>query len=303
MKVTKKIKRLKNLMEELKKRNVVVRIMTFLIMSIFLVGATVKQENVLQTGSDLGSKTENIANDDLNKEEVIGTSEMGKQYIYDAFEVSRKLKKYEYKNDGKKVAFLTFDDGVSLDMTPKILDILNENDVKATFFIVGKNIENGGEEAEKLLKREYDEGHAIGNHTYSHDYKLLFPKRILDLRAFKADYEKNSEVLKRVLGEKFSTRVLRCPGGYMSWKHMNELDCYLNDNNIAPIDWNALNGDAEGKKKDADELLRYTVKTSKGEEMVVLLMHDSSGKEETVKALPKIINYFKGLGYEFRTLG
>ena len=79
-------------------------------------------------------------------------------------------------------------------------------------------------------------------------------------------------------------------------------DKYLEKNNIASIDWNALNADAEGPKKNAKQLAQYAIKTSEGKEMVVLLMHDTYGKEETVKALPTIIKYFKDNGYEFRTL-
>ena len=119
---------------------------------------------------------------------------------------------------------------------------------------------------------------------------------------FKEDYEKNDKLLKSILGENFTTHVMRCPGGYMSWKNMDELDKYLEKNNIASIDWNALNADAEGPKKNAKQLAQYAIKTSEGKEMVVLLMHDTYGKEETVKALPTIIKYFKDNGYEFRTL-
>lgn len=128
------------------------------------------------------------------------------------------------------------------------------------------------------------------------------PGRNLDMKAFKEDYEKNDKLLKSILGENFTTHVMRCPGGYMSWKNMDELDKYLEKNNIASIDWNALNADAEGPKKNAKQLAQYAIKTSEGKEMVVLLMHDTYGKEETVKALPTIIKYFKDNGYEFRTL-
>lgn len=71
---------------------------------------------------------------------------------------------------------------------------------------------------------------------------------------------------------------------------------------MASIDWNAINSDAEGKKKTSNELVEYAIKTSEGKEMVVLLMHDTYGKEETVKALPKIIEYYKNNGYEFKVL-
>ena len=114
--------------------------------------------------------------------------------------------------------------------------------------------------------------------------------------------KKNDKMLKEVLGKYFSTRVIRCPGGYGSWKGMEPLDEYLDENKMISIDWTSLNADAEGKKKNAKELANYAIKTSEGKEMVVLLMHDTYGKEETVKALPAIIKYFKDNGYEFKTL-
>ena len=236
------------------------------------------------------------------KKYVVGVSNEGKKYSYDAKKVEEKLNKYDYSNNGEKIVFLTFDDGTSKTNTPKVLDILKEEGVKATFFLTGQNIEYGGQEAKDLVKREFNEGHAIANHSYSHDVKKLYPNRVLNLEAFKEDFEKNDKLLKEILGKYFSTRVIRCPGGHMSWKGMDPLDEYLEENNLVSIDWSSLNGDAQGKRKNADELFDYAIKTSKGKEMVVLLMHDTYGKEETVKALPSIIKYFKDNGYEFKTL-
>ena len=236
------------------------------------------------------------------KKKMVGVTHEGKKYTYDAKKIEEKLAKYDYSNDGKKMVFLTFDDGTSTTVTPKILKTLKDENVKATFFLTGQNIERGGEKAKELIKQEFNEGHAIANHSYSHNYKLLYPGRTLDLEAFKADFEKTDKMLTDILGKYFSTRVLRCPGGYMSWKGMDELDAYLDENNKASIDWNALNADAEGGKKSAQQLVDYAIKTSKGKEMVVLLMHDTYGKEETAKALPSIIKYFKDNGYEFKTL-
>ena len=236
------------------------------------------------------------------KKPIIGVNKEGQKYTYDAKKVQEKLSKYDYTNDGEKIVFLTFDDGTSKTNTPEVLRILDENNIKATFFLTGSNIENGGETARELVKQEFESGHAIANHSYSHDCGKLYPGRKLDMEAFKEDYEKNDKLLKSILGENFTTHVMRCPGGYMSWKNMDELDEYLEKNNIASIDWNALNADAEGPKKNAKQLAQYAIKTSEGKEMVVLLMHDTYGKEETVKALPTIIKYFKDNGYEFRTL-
>ena len=247
-------------------------------------------------------KAEQLKIEEEKKKYTVGTSHEGKKYSYDASVVAEKLKKYDYSNNGEKIVFLTFDDGTSTTNTPKVLDILKKEGVKATFFITGQNVEYGGEKARDLIKQEFNEGHAIANHSYTHDVKKLYPNRVLDIDAFKADFEKNDKMLKEVLGKYFSTRVIRCPGGYGSWKGMEPLDEYLDENKMISIDWTSLNADAEGKKKNAKELANYAIKTSEGKEMVVLLMHDTYGKEETVKALPAIIKYFKDNGYEFKTL-
>lgn len=227
---------------------------------------------------------------------LIGTTIEGREYAYDA----EKLSSYEYP-DGK-VVFLTFDDGPSTTNTPDVLDILEEKGVKATFFITGQNLANGGERAANLLKATFEAGHAIANHSWSHNYNVLYPGGSLDINAFVEDYQKTDELLKDILGDNFYTRVIRCPGGYFSWNNMEPLDQYLKENDRHSIDWNALNGDAEGKKKSASELVDYAIETSQGKDTVILLMHDTYGKEETVKALPEIIDYFKENGYVFKTI-
>ena len=256
-----------------------------------------KQEEAKRIAAEKKRKEEEEA-----KKKMVGVNHEAKKYSYDAVKVSEKLSKYDYSNNGEKIVFLTFDDGASTTVTPQILDTLKKENVKATFFVTGENIERGGEKAKELIKREFKEGNAIANHSYSHDYKYLYPDRTLNLENFLTDFKKTDEILKDILGPYFSTRVIRCPGGHMSWKDMEPLDEYLKENNMASIDWNALNADAQGKKKSAEELVDYAIKTSEGKEMVVLLMHDTYGKEETAKALPQIIKYFKDNGYEFKTL-
>ena len=128
------------------------------------------------------------------KKYTVGTSHEAKKYSYDASVVAEKLKKYDYSNNGEKIVFLTFDDGTSTTNTPKVLDILKKEGVKATFFITGQNVEYGGEKARDLIKQEFNEGHAIANHSYTHDVKKLYPNRVLDIDAFKADFEKNDKM-------------------------------------------------------------------------------------------------------------
>ena len=152
------------------------------------------------------------------KKKMVGVTYEGKKYTYDAKKIEEKLAKYDYSNDGKKMVFLTFDDGSSTTVTPEILKILKENDVRATFFVTGENIERGGKKAEDLIKESFEYGNAIANHSYTHNYKYLYPGRTLNLDNFLADFNKTDELLKKILGPYFSTRVIRCPGGHMSWK-------------------------------------------------------------------------------------
>ncbi|EDS76660.1 xylanase/chitin deacetylase, NodB family [Clostridium botulinum C str. Eklund] len=236
------------------------------------------------------------------EKKFIGTNDEGKKYTYDAKKISERINKRQYYNNGKKIVFLTFDDGTSPTVTPKVLKTLKEEDVKATFFLIGKVIERGGDASRNLVKEIFNDGHAIANHSYSHDYDILYPNSNLDIEAFEKDFKKNDDILKGILGENFSTRVLRCPGGYRTWKGMKPLGEYLNKNNMVSVDWNALSKDAEGKVKNAEELAKLAIGTSKGKDIVVLLMHDADGKEETAKALPKVIKYFKDKGYKFKTL-
>ena len=214
-------------------------------------------------------------------------------------------KHYPVRTDGKKVVYLTFDDGPSTTNTPGILDVLDRYNVKATFFILGKSIE-GNEEAKNILKETAKRGHAIANHTYSHDYSYLYPNRTMNVNNIVSDLEKNNSIMKEVLGEDFSTRVIRFPGGYWSWEGRTAMKEAMEQNGYYNVDWNALNKDAEGKPKNADELLQSTKETVEAlgpeADSVVLLMHDTYGKEETVKALPQIIEYLQEKEFEFRTI-
>ncbi|MEC0180947.1 polysaccharide deacetylase [Paenibacillus peoriae] len=208
--------------------------------------------------------------------------------------------------DGKKVAYLSFDDGPSVTVTPKILDILKEENVKATFFVVGKAVEEN-ENTKKIIKRIVKEGHAIGNHSYSHDYGYLYPNRSVNSDVFMNDIEKVNQTLKQILGQDFSTRVIRFPGGHMTWQKrdpigMNRLDNALREKDYHQIDWNVLPKDAEGAPKKAAELIYEFKKSIASREKAVILMHDTYGKEETAKALPEIIKYLKEQGYEFKTI-
>ena len=183
--------------------------------------------------------------------------------------------------------------------------ILDKYNVKATFFVLGTSIA-ANDQAKALLKKEVARGHAIGNHTYSHNYSYLYPNRTMNVNNIVSDLEKSQNSMKAVLGEDFSTRVIRLPGGYWSWEGRTAMKEAMEQNGYYNVDWNALNKDAEGKMKNADELVQCTKESVEAlgpnADSVVLLMHDTYGKEETVKALPRIIEYLQSQGFEFRTI-
>lgn len=229
--------------------------------------------------------------------------ENGLKDAYDSSLIWERLESYDYSSiDNEKIVFLTYDDGPSTTNTPIILDTLKKHDVKATFFVTGKTLNSGGESAKQILKDMYNAGHSIGNHSYSHDYKLLYPNRKVDFEAFIHDFNKTDLLLQEILGDDFKTKTWRLPGGLMSWKDTENIKEYAKEKNIGVIDWNALNKDAEGKKKNPDELYEEAVNTSKGKNMIVLLMHDTYGKEATAQYTDKIINFYKNNGYKFKTL-
>ena len=209
--------------------------------------------------------------------------------------------------DGKKVAYLTFDDGPSETVTPQILDTLKAENVHATFFLIGKYVDKD-EASKNLVKRELAEGNAIGIHSYSHDYNYLFPNNKISLVNCMSDFEKTDQAIKNVLGQDFSTRAIRFPGGQMTWSKNDpqgaeNVDKALHEKDWHQIDWNALSGDAEsGGKKNAEQLTQEAIKTIGKREKAIILMHDTYGKEETAKALPGIIKYLKEQGYEFKVM-
>ncbi|HHD2788823.1 TPA: polysaccharide deacetylase family protein [Clostridium perfringens] len=225
------------------------------------------------------------------------------KYAVDAKDVQA-MANDTYKGEGKYV-FLTFDDGPS-NSTEKILNILKDKDVHGTFFVLGSSIEKDSKRQE-YLKEELKSGNAIANHSYSHDFKKLYPGNRLKIDSFMDEFNKTNDIMQSILGGEFDCKVLRMPGGYGTRKYykdpsLKEFDDTLQENGIINVDWNALDGDAEGKPYSTEEMLNYVKKTSKGKNHVVILMHDAAGKEKTVEILPQIIDYYKNEGYEFKVI-
>ena len=189
----------------------------------------------------------------------------------------------------EKVVYLTFDDGPSDRVTPKILDVLKEEDVKATFFIVG----SAAESRKYLLEREFAEGHTVAVHSYSHEYNKIYssPESLL------ADIDKCNKVIKSVTGSYSS--VYRFPGG--SFGLRGELIDAVKAHGMKFVDWNASVCDAEYYSAPKEILYENAIETSKGHNTVILLAHDSSAKITTAEALKNIIRYFKSRNFTFKT--
>lgn len=192
----------------------------------------------------------------------------------------------------KKVVYLTFDDGPTKNITPRILKTLDEYNVKATFFIIGQNAER----YPNLIKEEAAKGHMIANHTYSHEYNKIYSTPANFLKEF----DKTNEVLTSILGS-FDNKVIRFPGGSYGKKRA-PFKAVAKDAGYTYVDWNALSGDAERLNVPAATLVENTKKSVGKQHEVVILMHDAATKATTADSLPKIIEYLKSQGYEFKTL-
>lgn len=189
-----------------------------------------------------------------------------------------------------KVAYFTFDDGPSTTVTPEILDILKEENVQATFFVIGSYAEKNPD----LLRREKAEGHSIGNHTYSHDYNYIYAST----DNFINDLKKCDTVITSIVGD-HDRSLIRFPGGSFnrqSYKQAAEASGYRY------VDWNCLNGDAEVSLASVDRLLLRFNQTFGNQDKLIILMHDAPAKKTTPKALPQIIQTLKAKGYTFKGL-
>ena len=187
--------------------------------------------------------------------------------------------------------YLTFDDGPS-ENTSKILSILEKYDAKATFFVVYRK----GDNNKKLYKRIVDEGHTIGIHSFTHNYKNIYSSK----KAFCKDVVLMRKYIYDVTGVK--TNFYRFPGGSgnsVSKVDIRECIKFLNKESIIYYDWNVENGDATGKKLSDKQLINNVVKNVKTKNTPIVLMHDAATKNSTVRTLPTIIKILKKQGYEF----
>ncbi len=191
--------------------------------------------------------------------------------------------------EGDKVIYLTFDDGPT-GITPQVLDVLKEQKVPATFFVLGSQAEKNPE----LIKRIAQEGHAIANHSYSHKFDALYS----DADAFISEVNKTRDIIVDLVGESKYAGVFRFPGGAFRDERADFKEKLL-QNDIPYVNWNCITGDSETKNPVSSDLYNKAVRTANDvdRDSLVLLMHDT--KQASADALPAIIKYFKDNGYRF----
>ncbi len=195
----------------------------------------------------------------------------------------------------EKIAYLTFDDGPTVKATGKTLDILKAEDIKATFFVVGKHVKENPE----LAKRAYEEGHYLANHGYHHNNKKLYQSA----ESFISEIKNTDIEIGKAIGvENYCSHVFRFPNGYMSSRYKakkKEAVKLLSEMNYTYIDWNCLNHDSV-KKYSNSQLLKNLKKSAKNKGTLVILMHDTSDVNDTPSILKDSIDYLREQGYEFR---
>ena len=196
-------------------------------------------------------------------------------------------------NQPEKIAYLTFDDGPTANITPQILDILKEKNVKATFFVLGVNVAKNPD----IARRTVAEGHVLANHSYSHDYKKLYngTENFLD------DLKKTEAQILATVEEEGYVKIYRFPGGSFEAKKNPQKNA-LSEVGYYYLDWNSLNGDAEGHNIPAKTLVENVRTRTQGKQNAVILFHDAATKQTTVDSLAEIIDNLAAEGYSFKTL-
>ncbi|MGA2362537.1 MAG: glycosyltransferase [Candidatus Aminicenantales bacterium] len=193
--------------------------------------------------------------------------------------------------NGEKVIALTFDDGPNEPYTSEVLDILDHNGIKATFFVIGENAEAYPETIKEIVR----DGHIVGNHTYSHSYRLPFEGII----GVKKDIDRTEKVIFGLTG--LRTDLFRPPHGLRTpWfvKDLKEL-------HYSVITWTDMTNDYN-LKTPPDEIVRRII--AKARPGGIIDLHDGKDvihgidRSNTVKALPVIIAELKDEGYRFVTL-
>lgn len=191
------------------------------------------------------------------------------------------------QDDTIRKVYLTFDDGPSAN-TNAILDVLAQYNVKATFFVVGKE----GEEDKAAMRRIVEEGHTIGMHSYSHKYEEIYGSQ----EAFAADFLKLRQHIYDVTG--VQCVYFRFPGGSsntVSSTDIHELILWVKEQGAEYYDWNASGNDAGLVELNAEEIKENCMRDIARYKTSMVLLHDAKDKPATVEALPKLLEEIQAM--------
>lgn len=206
------------------------------------------------------------------------------------------LKTEKVDANAEKTVYFTFDDGPS-EMTEEILAVLAEENIKATFFVIGPS----GEKTDERIFKIYKEGHSIGLHTMSHSYDKIYSSA----EGFLEDLKEEKEWIYSVIGEE--CKIFRFPGGSNNnvapkWL-INEVKEQTEKDGLRWYDWNSDGKDSLGKLLSQEEIAENVLSSEFiGSDEVIVLLHDSATRTTTPKALKILIKKFKEMGYEFGKL-
>ncbi len=195
----------------------------------------------------------------------------------------------------EKIVYLTFDDGPSA-VTEEILDYLDQEQIKATFFVIGMETER----AEKILARMKKDGHAIGLHTYSHNYEKIYSSA----ENFFSDQEKLEYYLKERIG--YIPDFFRFPGGSCNatagqWV-LDKIKEQAIKKGLVWFDWNAVAEDSGASAAPANQMAENIINSGGEKKRILVLMHDNSIRTTAVDCLKIIVPYYREKGYRFETL-
>ena len=212
-------------------------------------------------------------------------------YYSEIIELEEKIRNGQTR---KKIAYLTFDDG-PYTLTTQFLNVLDEYQVKATFFYLMKSAETGYEDVDEIYDRIYrriiQSGHTLGNHTASHKFGEEGVYQSVDY--FLSDLKKNRDFIYDRYG--YITTIMRFPGGSETSSLAPAIIERLDELDYVYVDWNAQTGDGGKNVLSAETYTSNVLNDTEGKNILVVLMHDYS--ENTLKALPDIIKGLRKQGY------
>lgn len=278
-----------------KKRNVVVPIVVLIFCCIFTAmvayGWNARKKNVKVAASKGAAETVEVNNSETSSEgdtTAVPESETA-QTVAETTATPE-------SNPGpdEKVVYFTFDDGPWTG-TPRLLDILDQYNIKACFFVTAQYMET--EPLKNMLKQIKDRGHNVAVHSLTHNYKKIYAS----VDAFMSDYDAMDDLIFQATGE--HSKMLRFPGGSNASYNKAirpQLLQAVRDRGIVYFDWNSFDGDVEGKK--GQELIDQTIKQVNENTHSILLMHDMPSTAFVHDALPTIIERLKTDGYKFELL-